>query len=417
MLPLLTRLPALLPPATQLKRCEHEGDWPRALLTYDLVLQQLGPPGGGSGDSGGATQQAQQGTQRPPSAPGSPGARAAAAAGGTSSGATGAQSAGSSLEGISRQAAVAGLLRSLAQLGAGHLASAYAQSVEVADGPAAAAALSLGQWGQLGCAPVSSGGGGCGGGAPGDGAGLGFPADAALPAALAGLQAGSLERCRGAVCGAQRGLVAHLVAASLEGAASVNPALVRLQMLQAVSEAWELRWPALPDLGSVGSPRKRRKQRQGEAGAADAAAAGLRDGVLALWRAREAAVGRGGRYDLQAPLQVGPHARPRHSRAALSSGLLRGLTLPRNAWPRRPNACKQMIGKRGTLLAPRPRHPRLPPRCAPCRACTSSCCTAWARRTGRPSRWWRALCRHARQARPRRALSRPGSRWHCSQTN
>ncbi|KAL4452130.1 hypothetical protein ABPG75_007792 [Micractinium tetrahymenae] len=302
---------------SQLKRFEHEGDWSRALLTYDLVLQHLGLAGG-IGSSGGATQHMQhtQQAQRPSSALGSPGSQAAAEADFDPGTAAAGRQAGGSYEGISRQAAIAGLLRSLSQLGAGHLVSAYAQSADVADGPAAAAALSLGQWGQLGCGPVSSGSGGCAGAAPSGGAGQGFSADAALSAALAGLQAGSLERCRGAVSSAQRGLVAHLVTASLEGAANVNPALVQLQMLQAVSEAWELMWPTLPDLGSIGSPKKRRKQQQGRPGseaasaaaaavasAAGAAAAGLQDGVLALWRGRAAAAGAGGRYDLQAPLQ------------------------------------------------------------------------------------------------------------------
>ncbi len=267
------------------------------------MLQQLGPAAGGSGtSSGGASQSTQQQVQRPPSSLGSPGSQAAPEAGfPPGDRAAGSQLAGASFEGVSRQAATAGLLRSLAQLGAGHLACTYARTVELADGAAAAAALSLGQWSQLGCGPADGGGG----------AAHSLSADFALSAALAGLQAGSLERCRGAVSGAQRGLVAHLVTASLEGAASVNPSLVQLQMLQAVSEAWELMWPALPDLGSIGSPKKRRKQQQqqqqGRGGSqrASAAAAGLLDGVLGLWRGREAAAGRGGRYDLQAPLQVG----------------------------------------------------------------------------------------------------------------
>lgn len=295
-LPPLTPLAPGLPSALQLKRFEHEGDWSRALLTYDLALQHLGPAASGGAGSGGPTQQTQQQqVQRP--ALGSPGSQAAPGAGVRG----GMAGAGASFEGISRQAAIAGLLRSLAHLGAGHLVSAYAQSADVADSPAAAAALSLGQWGQLGGGAVDGGSGG---------AGHGFSADAALSAALAGLQAGSLERCRGAVCGAQRGLVAGLVTASLEGAANVNPALVQLQMLQAVSETWEVLWPALPDLGSIGSPKKRRKQQQapsrpGSQGAPAAAAPGLLEGVLAQWQGREAAAGRGGRYDLQAPLQVG----------------------------------------------------------------------------------------------------------------
>lgn len=45
----------------------------------------------------------------------------------------------------------------------------------------------------------------------------------------------------------------NLAAASTESAARVGPAIVRLQMLAAVREAWALRWPTLalgPDSGS-----------------------------------------------------------------------------------------------------------------------------------------------------------------------
>jgi hypothetical protein len=292
-------LPAL--GCLQLKRFEHEGDWSRALLSYDLVLQHLltgsSGKGGSTGGAAGATQQLalQQAA----------GGGAAAAAGASLA----APHAGASFEGISQQAAVAGLVRSLSQLGAGHLLHAYAQSPAVADTAAAQAALSLGHWGQLTSGPTDSSGG-----AP---AGR-FSADAALSAAVAGLQAGSMERCKQAVSGARRGLVAGLVTASLEGAANINPALVQLQMLQGVSEAWELLWPAMPDLGSIGSPAKKRRRHSnndsvgpGGSGAAAAAAAvvtapnggSLLENVLQLWRGREAAAGAGGRYNLQSPLQ------------------------------------------------------------------------------------------------------------------
>ena len=125
-----------------------------------------------------------------------------------------------------------------------------------------------------------------------------------------------MERCKAGVSGARRGLVAGLVTASLEGAANVNPALVQLQQLQAVSEAWELLWPSLPVLGSVGSPTKQhQRQCDGGGGAAAATAVTLAapsgsgggsmlEAVLQSWRAREAFAGAGGRYTLQAPLQV-----------------------------------------------------------------------------------------------------------------
>lgn len=319
-----TRLPeqpsihAPLPPSApppQLKRFEHEGDWSRALLSYDLVLQHLlgaQDASSSSSSSGGAAAAAQQ--QRGGhnalllggSLPVAFGSQLPGGGAGPSQGPVAPTQAGDSFEGIGQAAAVSGLLRSLAQLGAGHLLRVYAQSPGVPDA-AAEAAMSLGRWGQLGSSVASGGSGTDGGG--------GFCLDAALSAAVAGVEAGSMERCRQAVAGARRSLVANLVTASLEGAANVNPALVQLQMLQAVSEAWELMWPALPDLGSVGSPRKRRRHpgsdgpqaaAAGVAAAAGGAAGGaLLEGVLQLWRGREAAAGAGGRYNLQAPLQVG----------------------------------------------------------------------------------------------------------------
>ena len=313
-------------PRPQLKRFEHEGDWSRALLSYDLVMQHLLGGATGRGGSGSTQQQRQRqealpqlGGSDPSGAfgsqlPGGGGAASQLAVGPAGRGRTAA-----SFEGISQQAAVAGLLRSLAQLGAGHLLQAYARSPEVPEA-AAQAALSLGEWGQLGSSLGSGGGSGDAGG--------GLSLDAALSAAVAGLQAGSMERCKQAVSGARRGLVASLVTASLEGAANVNPSLVQLQMLQAVSEAWELLWPALPDLGSIGSPKKRRRRpTSSDDGAAAAAAAAvaaaasggaspLLEGVLQLWQGREAGAGAGGRYDLQAPLQVG-----REGRHELNTGL------------------------------------------------------------------------------------------------
>jgi hypothetical protein len=276
----------LLVTTSQLKRYEHEGDWSRALLAYDLVLQHLGG-GTGQGGTPGATQQQQQvaASQLPSQLLG--GSEASQASGGSRAAGGGHDT----FEGISRQAAVAGLLRSLSHLGASHLLGSYARAPGAAD-TAEQAALSLGQWGQL------DGGAGSGGG-PSAGAAAAFSADAVLSAALAGLQGGSQERCRHAVCCGRRRLVGGLVTASLEGAAHANPALVQLQMLQGVSEAWELGWPAQPDLGSLGSPRKRRQR---DAPASNGGA--LLPGVLQLWRAREASAGAGGRYDLQAPLQV-----------------------------------------------------------------------------------------------------------------
>jgi hypothetical protein len=57
------------------------------------------------------------------------------------------------------------------------------------------------------------------------------------------LEEGDTDRCRGLLTTARRGVVASL-ALTPEAASSVDPALVRLQMLRAVGEAWTLRWPS-----------------------------------------------------------------------------------------------------------------------------------------------------------------------------
>ena len=46
--------------------------------------------------------------------------------------------------------------------------------------------------------------------------------------------------------GAVQGVLAPLAGLNLESASAVNPALVRLQMLRGLAEAWALRWPAQP---------------------------------------------------------------------------------------------------------------------------------------------------------------------------
>ena len=44
---------------------------------------------------------------------------------------------------------------------------------------------------------------------------------------------------------AMQGVLASLAGSSLESASAVNPALVRLQMVRTLAEAWQLRWPAV----------------------------------------------------------------------------------------------------------------------------------------------------------------------------
>jgi ataxia telangiectasia mutated family protein len=227
----------------QLRRSEREGDWATALVTCDIALSLLAEREAGGGQGGGT------------------------------------------VGGLSAEAARASLARSLSRLGASALLAGAGRGG--GQGAARAAAAGLGQW-----TPLDPGGGAADGGAGG--------ADADLTAAVAALGAGAAERCGQALASARRGLVAGLATAGVESAGDVNPALVRLQMLQAVAEAWELRWPQLPDLGSVGSPANARAGRP--PGAAPALPPALAS-VAERWRGREAWAGEGGRYALLAPLQ------------------------------------------------------------------------------------------------------------------
>ena len=268
----------------QLKRFEREGNWADALASWDLALQLMGPVN----------------------------ATAAAGGGGAASG-SGSASTSSVVANISREEAQSGILRCLSNLGASNLlwiasnaatggagsgvgstaaaAGAFAIGTQYgADGTAAAAAAELGQW-----TPLD----------PGTGE-ESKVADSGLSAAVAALASGSADRSAQAITSARRALVAALATAGLESTGDVNPALVRLQMLHEVTEAWELKWPELPDLGSVGSPSK-----AGTAGERQ----GMHDGMeidglegqaefqhtLHLWQGREKSAG--ARYALLAPLQ------------------------------------------------------------------------------------------------------------------
>ncbi len=279
----------------QLKRFEREGNWADALASWDLALQLMGPASCGGNGNFYVT---------------ATGAIAAVTASDAVASGSGGSS-GSVVANISREEAHSGILRCLSNLGASNLlwiANNAAQSgggaaggrgATTALGPASfsapspsaadtAAAAELAQW-----TPLDPGAGE-----------ESKAADSGLSAAVAALATGSAERCAQAVTSARRALVAALATAGLESTGDVNPALVRLQMLHEVTEAWELKWPELPDLGSVGSPTK-----AGKAGGIDHESMeidGLEDCIefqrtLNLWQGREKSAG--ARYALLAPLQ------------------------------------------------------------------------------------------------------------------
>ncbi|KAK9825683.1 hypothetical protein WJX81_003257 [Elliptochloris bilobata] len=241
--------------AAQLRLFEHEGAWSKALVARDLQL--LGAAQGG--DAGPA-----------------------------------------------RAEERAGLVHALQQLGCAHIISAYWASLPSADGELgelrAECAWRMGEWTSAREAVP----------APEAAAGPGF--HQALCGCLKALEGGDQERCSALLDGAGVAVVRALAAASTESAARVAPAIVRLQMLVALREAWALRWPGLalglatPDRGSSFS------------GVADGTAMEVDGDELleldAIWRAREAAAGAGGRYDLQEPL------------VALRQALMRALGRP-----------------------------------------------------------------------------------------
>lgn len=190
----------------QTKRLEHEGDWAGALVSYDLVLQNINrqqyPQGGTSPAAGGAGR-----------------ARKGAA----------------SCEGVSEADASAGMLRSLQRMGATHLLALCGQLAHAGgvapggatpagghggrsddrDGAVWQSAAALARWGELGAAPAG-----------------GEPLGHVLEGALSGLASANADRCRRALRGARQGLVARLSTAGMESAAAANPMLAALQMLQ-----------------------------------------------------------------------------------------------------------------------------------------------------------------------------------------
>lgn len=213
----------------QLRRFEHEDDWARALVSYDLVLQNLAPTAAaaGSGTAGGVQQAGRPQAGQLPVAGGSGPAAA-------------------EFEGVGYGAAVSGLMRSLQQLGAGYLLEAFQQqgltggaaggeSGATASAMHAAASV-LGEWDTVPGSELSLAAAGAapsGAKAPSSDSDAGWVSfGGSLSSAIAGLAAGSGERCKQAVWGASRELVGGLVGASLEAAANVNAALVQLQMLQ-----------------------------------------------------------------------------------------------------------------------------------------------------------------------------------------
>ncbi|KAK9806879.1 hypothetical protein WJX72_005975 [[Myrmecia] bisecta] len=234
--------------ASQLRLYQHEGAWSKVLAGYDMLLRQASaraPP-------------APRASQRAPAQP--------------------------------QQAAQAGLVAALQQLGCSHLLQAYVTSASTAAGPGSSAlaevqaesAWRLGQWdgaAEVPAAPVEP-----------------TLASNAICAGLKALEDGDRELCQSVLFGGRAQIVRALAASSTESAKAINPACVRLQLLEGLREAWALRWPARPLTLTPTTPTP---PADGDWQAKVPSRHELQ-AVEDAWQARQAAAG--GRYELLEPL-------------------------------------------------------------------------------------------------------------------
>ncbi|GAQ86367.1 Protein kinase ATM/Tel1 [Klebsormidium nitens] len=207
--------------ASQLRLYEHEGSWGKALGAYDdLLRSDVG--WGGSGAGGGLRGQALGSLQ----------ADIFSQGGGEGFGAR-------RKEGSREQQALVlqkGLMRSLQQMGCLTVLDTYWQGLSAQKRGAVVDpelvelqyenAWRMGQW-DLGSL------------APGESPGY----NAMLHGAFKALGEGNREAFQGGLTSARQGLVRGIAHTSAESTQSVNPAIVRLQILEGMEEAWELKWP------------------------------------------------------------------------------------------------------------------------------------------------------------------------------
>eukprot|EP00884_Botryococcus_braunii_P019002 jgi/Botrbrau1/5786/Bobra.0155s0009.1 len=246
--------------SSQLALFQHEGNWARAQVGFDMQMQSRethrrypGYPGGSSGPQD-------------------------------------------------------GLLRALQQLGCHHLVKTYLSTLPKAteeihelDEVQQEAGWRMGEWAATPDRPggLDSALGGFGG-AP--------PFNAALSASLQALREGDAERCGSLLAGARTGVVASLGALVPESVSTVDPALVQLEMLRAVGEAWGVKWPNRPlvpnclILEGVRSGERGPGGGQADSNSATIPGEAATEQLQEVWRAREALAGAGGRYALQEPL-------------------------------------------------------------------------------------------------------------------
>lgn len=212
--------------ASQLRLYEHEGSWGKALGAYDDLLRG-DVSGGGSGAEGGLQGEALGSLQ----------ADIFRQGGGERLGAR-------RKEGSREQQALVlqkGLMRSLQQMGCLTVLDTYWQGLSAQKRGAVVDpelvelqyenAWRMGQW-DLGSL------------APGEAPGY----NAMLHGAFKALGEGNREAFQGGLTSARQGLVRGIAHSSAESTQSVNPAIVRLQILEGMEEAWELKWPGSAQL-------------------------------------------------------------------------------------------------------------------------------------------------------------------------
>jgi ataxia telangiectasia mutated family protein len=213
--------------ASQLCLYEHEGSWAKALGGYDDLLRS---------DFGGFAGGAKTGLQGEALGSLQADIFSQGAAGGLRK-----------KEAPREQQALVlqkGLMRSLQQMGCLNVLDTYWQGLSSQKGGAAVYlelvelqyenAWRMGQW-DLGSLPS------------GAGEALGY--NAMLHGAFKALLEGNVESFQGGLTSARQGLVRGIAHTSAESTQSVNPAIVRLQILESLEEAWELKWPGLDPFG------------------------------------------------------------------------------------------------------------------------------------------------------------------------
>ncbi|KAK9814933.1 hypothetical protein WJX73_002395 [Symbiochloris irregularis] len=175
-----------------------------------------------------------------------------------------------------------GITRALQHLGCMHTARAYSSHSAGAHDAQCETAWRMGQWPSL---PETR--------SVQSQEGPGF--HAAVCGFLQALEKGDREICSSLLQVNRAGIVQRTAAASSESTASINQALVQLQMLAMLQEAWEVRWKGRLSL-IPGTDADSQAQEQ------HATASPGIDAIAERWSSQSESFGRGERFEMQEPL-------------------------------------------------------------------------------------------------------------------